>query len=536
MASLDSSALHTFFEKSRSGMAILGRDMHFLNVNPALCLILGYAEDELEGKDWAVVSDSVDWDVWERLKSGDLHEASFNQRFINRSHAVVELHLAITAIPDGEAMPSRFAVLAEDVTHDLEDDSSFHYLFDNMLNGLAYCRMLFENGEPLDFIYLRVNSAFEMQTGLKHVVGHKVSEVIPGIRETDPGLLQAYGRVAMTGQPERFEVFLDALQMWFHVSVYSPKPEHFVAVFDVITDRKNTENHLRLISEAFAHADEGILIVDRQGNIVEANPACSRITGYSREELLGKNPRIFQSGRQDDAFYAAMWGEILSQGHWTGEIWNRRKNGEVYPEKLVISVIKDGADEPVNYIGLFSDISTLKEQQRQLELLAYHDPLTGLPNRALFDDRLSLSMAQARRSGGKMALCFMDLDGFKPVNDSFGHRVGDMLLVEVANRLTATLRATDTVARLGGDEFVMILSEIQDEQECENMLLRIMDSIREPYTLEGTRIEISSSVGVTLYPDDGVNADALLRHADQAMYLAKDSGRNCCHFFDGTGN
>ena len=353
MASLDSSALHTFFEKSRSGMAILGRDMHFLNVNPALCLILGYAEDELEGKDWAVVSDSVDWDVWERLKSGDLHEASFNQRFINRSHAVVELHLVITAIPDGETMPSRFAVLAEDVTHDLEDDSSFHYLFDNMLNGLAYCRMLFENGEPLDFIYLRVNSAFEMQTGLKHVVGHKVSEVIPGIRETDPGLLQAYGRVAMTGQPERFEVFLDALQMWFHVSVYSPKPEHFVAVFDVITDRKNTENHLRLISEAFAHADEGILIVDRQGNIVEANPACSRITGYSREEILGKNPRIFQSGRQDDAFYAAMWGEILSQGHWTGEIWNRRKNGEVYPEKLVISVIKDGADERLTISGSF---------------------------------------------------------------------------------------------------------------------------------------------------------------------------------------
>ena len=534
MASLDSSALHVFFEKSSSGMAILDRNMCFLGANPALCLTLGYTEDELTGKDWGMVSDSVDWDVWERLKSGDLREASLSQRFINKCHAIVELPVVVAAIPDGDEMPSRFAVLAEDVAHDLEDDSSFHYLFDNMLNGLAYCRMLFENGAPHDFIYLRVNSAFELQTGLKHVVGRKVSEVIPGIRETAPGLLQTYGRVAMTGQPERFETFLDTLQMWFHVSVYSPKPEHFVAVFDVITDRKNTENHLRLISEAFAHADEGILVVDRQINIVEANPACSRITGYSREELLGKNPRIFQSDRQDDAFYAAMWGEILSQGHWTGEIWNRRKNGEVYPEKLVISVIRDGADEPLNYIGLFSDISTLKEQQRQLELLAYHDPLTGLPNRALFDDRLSLSMAQARRSGGKMALCFMDLDGFKPVNDSFGHRVGDMLLVEVASRLTATLRATDTVARFGGDEFVMILSEIQDAQECENMLLRIMDSVRKPYTLDGARVEISSSVGVTLYPDDGVDADALLRHADQAMYLAKESGRNRCHFFDGT--
>ena len=536
MASLDSSALHAFYEKSRSGMAILDRNMRFLSVNPAFCLVLGYAEDELQGQDWAMVSDSLDREVWERLKSGDLHEASLDQRFINKSHAVVELPVVVTAILGGEATPSLFAVLAEDVAYDLEDDSSFHYLFDNMLNGLAYCRMLFENGEPLDFIYLRVNSAFELQTGLKRVVGRKVSEVIPGIRETDPGLLQAYGRVAMTGQPERFEVFLEALQMWFHVAVYSPKPEHFVAVFDVITERKNTENHLRLISEAFAHADEGILVVDRQGDIVEANPACSRITGYSREELLGKNPRIFQSDRQDAAFYAAMWEGILSQGHWAGEIWNRRKNGEVYPEKLVISAIKNGADEAVNYIGLFSDISTLKEQQRQLELLAYHDPLTGLPNRALFDDRLSLSMAQARRSGAKMALCFMDLDGFKPVNDSLGHRVGDMLLVEVAKRLSATLRATDTVARLGGDEFVMILSEIQDDQECESMLQRIMDSIRKPYVLEGVQVEISSSVGVTLYPDDGVNADMLLRHADQAMYLAKDSGRDRCHFFDGTVN
>lgn len=301
-----------------------------------------------------------------------------------------------------------------------------------------------------------------------------------------------------------------------------------------ITERKRTDDHLRLVSSVFHHADEGILITDSQANILEVNPAFSRITGYDREEVLGQNPRLLHSGRQDRQFYDAMWKKIGDTGHWSGEIWNRRKNGEVYPERLIISAVKNALGEIIRFVALFSDISDLKNQQRRLEHMAHHDALTGLPNRVLLNDRLNVAIAQARRSRHRLAVCFMDLDGFKPINDTYGHDAGDLLLIEVARRLKSVSRSTDTVARLGGDEFILLFSNIADETESRQLLQRIFETLAVPFVIQGNEVSISASMGVVIFPEAAPDADGdtLLRFADQAMYVAKQSGRQRFHFFD----
>ncbi len=309
------------------------------------------------------------------------------------------------------------------------------------------------------------------------------------------------------------------------------KPALFCSSRD-ITERKQISDHLKLTSSVFDHADEGILITDKDGTILEANPACSSITGYSHEEMIGNNPRILHSGRQDKQFYETMWHEVAANGYWSGEIWNKRKSGEIFPERLTLSSVKNEAGETIRFIALFSDISNIKTHQQQLEHLAHHDALTGLPNRILLNDRLEMALAKSNRSAEKLAVCFMDLDGFKPVNDNFGHDAGDALLVEVAQRMLEISRSTDTIARLGGDEFVLIFTDISGKAECQQMLTRVMNAINLPFDIGGHEIRISASIGVALYPDDDGDGDSLLRHADQAMYVAKQSGRGRFHFFN----
>ncbi|MDE1942607.1 MAG: PAS domain S-box protein [Betaproteobacteria bacterium] len=309
--------------------------------------------------------------------------------------------------------------------------------------------------------------------------------------------------------------------------------KYLLAVGIDITDRRNAEEYMRLVSSVFHHADEAIVITDTQASILEVNPAFTRITGYGREEVLGQKPDLLRSERQDDAFYEALWQKLVQEGHWTGEVWNKRKNGESYPERLTLSAIKNEAGETIRYLALFSDISDLKAQQQILERMAHHDALTGLPNRNLLRDRLDMAVAQARRTGEKLALCFVDLDGFKAVNDTLGHEAGDQLLIEIAAKLHAVCRATDTVARLGGDEFVLIFTNIVDETECRHLTDRVLAAVEEPVRLQDRQVQISASIGVALFPDASLEGDALLRLADQAMYAAKQSGRGRVHFASG---
>ncbi|BCG63704.1 MAG: hypothetical protein methR_P1432 [Methyloprofundus sp.] len=297
-------------------------------------------------------------------------------------------------------------------------------------------------------------------------------------------------------------------------------------------ERRQAETQLKLSSQVFKAAHEGIAITDVSGVVVDVNPAFCNITGYSREEAIGRKPSILSSGKHAPEFFEEMWSTLISQGFWRGELWNRKKNGELYAELLTISAIVNNVGKTQHYIGMFSDITRSKKQQKTLEMMAHYDVLTGLPNRSLFVDRYQQAIAHSKRTKTLLAVCFLDLDEFKPVNDNYGHLVGDQLLVKVAERITAQLRAEDTVARMGGDEFTLLLGNISTPEQCEQMLARLHRSLAHAFVVEGQEMLISASSGITLYPRDDADLDTLLRHADQAMYKAKLAGRNQYKFFD----
>jgi diguanylate cyclase (GGDEF)-like protein/PAS domain S-box-containing protein len=300
-----------------------------------------------------------------------------------------------------------------------------------------------------------------------------------------------------------------------------------------ITQRKRDEEKLQLAASVFSHAREGIMITTVDGTIVEVNDTFTRITGFNRDEVLGKNPHILSSGRQGKEFYAAMWRELIDTGHWYGEIWNRRKNGEAYAAMQTVSAVRDPQGNTLQYVALFSDITPIKEHQIQLEYIAHYDSLTRLPNRVLLSDRLHQAMAQALRRKRRLAVAFLDLDGFKPINDNHGHEVGDQVLISVATNMKQALRDGDTLARLGGDEFVVVLPDLTDFEATVPMLSRLLDATARPMQIGGLKVQVSASLGVTFFPQaQEVDADQLLRQADQAMYQAKLAGKNRYHVFD----
>ena len=299
-----------------------------------------------------------------------------------------------------------------------------------------------------------------------------------------------------------------------------------------VTRRQQAETQLRLAASVFEHSLEGIAITDAQNRLVDVNPSFSRITGYSKAELIGCDPKLLASGQHDAVFYQRMWAAINDDGFWQGEIWNRRKDGEIFPEQLSVSVVHDPAGRVLNHIGVFSDISQFKAHEAELSRIAHYDHLTGLPNRRLLTDRLEHAIAHLRRKSKALAVCYLDLDGFKPVNDRYGHAIGDRLLVEVSEALRRVVRNEDTVARLGGDEFVVLLTEFERPDDCFALLTRILNVISGPLSVGNQVHSLSASIGVTLCPPDIADPDALLRHADQAMYQAKANGKNTYHLYD----
>ena len=320
--------------------------------------------------------------------------------------------------------------------------------------------------------------------------------------------------------------------------------QFFTAIIRDITERKQTEFELRIAATVF-ESQEGMVITDAHNVILRVNRAFTEITGYTAEEAVGKTPSLLKSDRHDAAFYAAIWESIRHTGAWQGEIWNRRKNGEVYPEQLTITAVKGDAGEVTHYVATLHDITVRKRAEEQIRTLAFYDTLTQLPNRRLLNDRLGQAMAASKRSGRYGALMFLDLDNFKPLNDTYGHDVGDLLLIEVARRLAGCVREADTVARFGGDEFVVMLSELDaDKAESTALAGIVAEKIRailaEPYALkfqqEGnaeTTIEhhCTSSIGVVLFINHEGSQEDALKWADMAMYQAKEGGRNQVHFY-----
>lgn len=273
------------------------------------------------------------------------------------------------------------------------------------------------------------------------------------------------------------------------------------------------------------------MISDSDNHIININSAFSQITGYALDEVVGKNPSILGSGRHDKAFYREMWHSLNKIGYWQGEVWNRRKDGELYAEWLTVNALFNKDGTIAKHIAFFSDIT---EKKRSDELIWNHanfDSLTGLPNRRLFRDRLTQEIKKAERAKLSTALMFIDLDRFKEINDKLGHDMGDALLVETARRISECVRESDTVARLGGDEFTVILSRIIDKSHVDKVVGNIVQKLSEPYSLLGTAIESSASIGITLCPEDGSELEQLLKNADQAMYVAKSNGRNRYSYF-----
>lgn len=333
----------------------------------------------------------------------------------------------------------------------------------------------------------------------------------------------------------------DGRVVWLHdvvrvIAGDDNKPAELVGVMLDISARKQAEERLALTQQAFDHTAEGLMITDPELRVLEVNQGFISITGYGRDDIVGQKPSILSSGKQTDTYYEEMWKSVSETGQWNGEIWNRRKNGEIYPEWLSINAVKDEKGKILNYVGVFSDITLRKQSEEQLHFLANHDALTGLPNRTLLHERIEHGLRRVQRERGRLAVLFIDLDRFKVINDTLGHHAGDQLLKTAAERLQQCLRDSDTVARQGGDEFVVLIEQFSDTQYLGNVARKIMAALGQPFYLLGQELYVSASIGVSVYPDDGVDLSTLLKNADVAMYRAKEQGKNTFQFYASESN
>lgn len=404
----------------------------------------------------------------------------------------------------------------------VEDNEALRSALCRFLEDKAYRVSSVENGrKAVEFISDNVPDIVLMDAVMSDMDGFETTKIIrqhSGLDEL-PILMIT---------PNRDDTYVDGI---FEVGAteFISKPIHWAVL-------GNRLNHLwqsiqkgemaRLAALVLENTNQGMIITDLNMKIIALNSAFSLITGYSREEALGETPRLLQSGRHDKAFYKVLWQTLHEKGRWIGEVWNRRKNGEIYPEWLNISAVKSQAGHVTHYVAAFSDISVLKEREERLQQLAHFDGLTGLANRLLFRDRFEQSIAQAKRSGHKVALLYIDLDNFKPVNDQYGHGMGDHVLQVVSQRFGSLIRAVDTASRLGGDEFGIIMHEIKAVSDAAVVAEKLVNNISKPVIDGGVEILLGCSIGISVYPDHALEIDSLIKLADAAMYDAKAKGKN----------
>lgn len=306
---------------------------------------------------------------------------------------------------------------------------------------------------------------------------------------------------------------------------------HAVGIMRDISERLEAHSKLLLNKAVIDTANVGVIVTDHNNHIIDVNSAFTLITGYERDEVLGKDPSLLSSGRHDEAFYHGVWHELLTVGRWSGELWNRRKEGEIYPEWISMTSIKSETGDPQYYVGIFSDISERKAAEREVRHQANSDVLTGLANRRSFVDRLENAIEMCKRNDTKAAVFFMDIDFFKKVNDALGHLAGDDLLKKIATRLRECVRSSDTVARFGGDEFSALFYDVKDHERLDLIAEKMLEHLSRPYTLGDQVVNVSVSIGIAIFPDDATDAEGLLNLSDKAMYQVKNSTRNSICFW-----
>ncbi|CAA7624137.1 EAL domain-containing protein [Magnetospirillum sp. SS-4] len=442
---------------------------------------------------------------------------------------------------DGELVRRaiRYAIGRSQADAELRNsEARFRALFDNAGTGVILSNT--------DGTYVHCNPAFCAMVGYGDAELQAMS--YRDITHPEDVIRHAALREAMvSGERDSYDltkryIARDGRTVWARLTVTAVRDtpagevRYTVAVVEDVTERKRLEDHMRLAATVFENTGEGLFVTDAAHRIIHVNPAFTELTGYRPDEVLGKTPRILSSGRHSSDFYDSMSESLAATGKWQGEMWNRRKTGEMFAEWLNIAAVRDANDEITNYVAVFSDITSRKQDEERLSYQANHDPLTRLPNRTLFQERLSRALTRAHRSQTSVVLLFIDLDFFKQVNDTLGHLAGDLLLQQVAERLTACVRQGDTVARLAGDEFTVILEDITEPHDGALVAHKILSSLSTPFDLQGREARISSSIGAAMYPADAGDPQSLIKLADAAMYRAKHQGRNACRFHSETIN
>jgi diguanylate cyclase (GGDEF)-like protein/PAS domain S-box-containing protein len=518
-------------------------------VNRTGCEMLGVSEADILGQDWFqfFVPERMRDDVrgaFSRLLQGDVARFEYLENAILNRHGeerAVAWHNALLrdeagrvngVLASGEDITER--KLAEQALRDSRE--SLRLLLDSMAEA-AY-------GVDFDGNCTFVNRAFLNMLGYQdehEVLDKRIHALIHHSHadgrpypESECRMHRAYlANQAINVSDEvlwRKDGVAIPVEYWSNPIVTDGVVVGAIATFVDITERKRVEAQLGLAAKVFEQSGEGIMITDAQCNIVMVNQAFTAITGFSEADALGQNPRMQSSGRHDRAFYSAMWDAIVTQGRWQGEVWNRRKDGSVYPEMLSIIRVLDAQGEVSHYIGISSDITQHKAAQARIQRLAHFDPLTGLPNRALLNERANHDLSAAQRHHTQLVVMFVDLDHFKNVNDTLGHRIGDALLIAVANRLKSAVREVDTVSRQGGDEFVLILPDTGADGAA-HVAEKLLEAVAQPYQIESFELTVTLSIGIALYPGDGADFESLSKCADAAMYRAKHDGRNTYRFF-----
>ncbi|QCU89957.1 EAL domain-containing protein [Thiomicrorhabdus sediminis] len=524
-------------EQGWDSIIVTNLDAKIEFVNAAFTRNTGYLAEEVVGRNPRILQsgetpqETYD-EMWQTLMRGDVWKGELiNQR--KNGDKFIE-YATISPVRDKNGEIFSFIGIKQDIT-ELKQLEKQRTEAERAVNSFFNQRMSLNMIATMDGRIQRVNPAWE------RVLGYSVDEMEgkPFINFVHPddreNTATEHQNVILGESTYEFENRYRDKEGNYHTFIWTStisKEDNIIyAVANDITERKKVEDKLRDIAEVFHSSGEGVMLTDENCLIKDVNNAFINITGYSKEEVIGKNPKILSSGHHDRAFYQSMWEVLKKSGHWSGEIWNRRCNGEVYPELLTISSVLDELGSLKGFVGVFSDITNIKESERKIRFLAHHDPLTELPNRLLLDARLGHSINHASRNKRKLAVMFIDVDRFKYINDSMGHSVGDELLRELASRLIGLVRSEDTVSRIGGDEFVIILEDVSGAESLVNITNKIMSEISSPFELSGNEIRITASVGIAFYPDDGADSSQLMKNADAAMYRAKDAGRNMYQFY-----
>ena len=533
----------TLMQNSMDGIRVMDMQGNVVEANDAFCRMLGYTQQEighLNAADW-----DAQWSIEElRERFKGLIGSSSRFETVHRCKDGTLLDVEVGA--SGMEIDGQFFIFASshDITERKRSESALRKERD-------FNKTIFDTAGTLIVVLDRKGRIVRLNKAGETITGYLFEEVreqffwdVFLLEEERPGVVAAFKHLTEGNIVARYENHWrckdgsSRLFDWHNTVLFDEagEIEHLIGIANDITDSRKSEEALRVAAVAFETHD-AILISDANANIIRVNQAFTDITGYTLDEVLGKNPRIMSSGRQDKTFYVEMWQQLLHTGSWAGEIWDKRKNGQIYPKWLTITAVKNERQEISQYVAIFSDITARKQAEEEIRNLAFYDALTKLPNRRLFLDRFRAALTISTRRNDYGAVLFIDMDRFKTLNDSLGHDYGDLMLIEVAARIKSCVREMDTVARLGGDEFVVLIEGISEDQEdaSHNVGLKaekIREALAHPYQLKSHEHHSSPCIGISLYRGNETPVEELLQQADMAMYQAKNSGRNAVRFFD----